>query len=96
MLRIVKMVFTPGEEEKFLGYFHASAPKIRSFPGCLSLELLRDKDHPNVFFTYSQWEKEQDLQAYRKSDLFSSTWARVKPLFQSRAEAWSVDSIWNE
>ncbi len=96
MLRIVKMVFSSGEEEQFLEYFHASAPKIRAFEGCLSLDLLRDKDHPNIFFTYSQWEKEEDLQAYRKSELFSSTWARVKPLFKCRAEAWSVDSIWNE
>ncbi len=96
MLRIVKMTFTPGEEEKFLGYFHESAPNIRSFPGCMSLELLRGKDDPNVFFTYSQWQNEEDLQAYRKSELFSSTWARVKPLFKCKAEAWSIDSIWNE
>lgn len=96
MLRIVKMVFVPKESETFLDYFHESADNIRAFPGCLSLQLLRDKDNPHIFFTYSHWNSPADLEAYRRSELFSSTWARVKPLFLEKAQAWSVDEIWHE
>jgi len=95
MLRIVQMVFTPGQEDTFLQYFHESASRIRNFPGCLSLKLLRDRSRPNIFFTYSQWETEKDLEAYRKSELFLTTWAKVKPLFEEGATAWSVDSVWD-
>lgn len=96
MLRIVKMVFKEGKEDEFLEVFRRSAPKIRQRKGCESLQLLRDKDKPNIFFTYSQWNLEKDLEAYRNSELFASTWKKVKPLFEQRAEAWSVNLLWNE
>ncbi len=96
MLRIVKMEFKLGQEDAFLTHFHASASKIKAFPGCKSLRLLRDQKNTNIFFTYSRWERPEDLEIYRRSDLFSSTWAKVKPLFLRRAEAWSVDSIWHD
>jgi len=96
MLRIVKMVFSSHSSEAFLKHFHNSAPKIRAFPGCLSLQLLRNRDQPHIFFTYSEWKSTADLEAYRKSELFTSTWARVKPLFREKPQAWSVDQIWHE
>ena len=90
------MVFAEGSPELFLKYFRESAPQIRAFPGCRSLRLLRDKEDPHIFFTYSQWETPADLETYRNSPLFATTWARVKPLFQEKAQAWSVDEIWHD
>lgn len=96
MLRIVKMVFKEGKEDEFLAIFHRSAPKIRRRNGCESLQLLRSRDKPNIFFTHSQWTLEEDLEAYRDSELFASTWKKVKPLFLQKAEAWSVNILWND
>ncbi len=91
--RIVKMEFEVNNVSTFLHNFETVKTSIRQFSGCMHLELLKDKNDPTIFFTYSHWEHEDDLENYRNSDLFKSVWATTKPLFRSKAQAWSVDSI---
>lgn len=93
MIRIVKMTFQPEKVDEFLFNFNESKTLIRAFEGVQHLELLRDKNNFNIFFTYSIWQSENHLENYRNSDLFKGVWAKTKPLFSSKPEAWSVDSI---
>jgi len=92
-VRIVKMSFEDSNIEIFLKLFNSKKEYIRNFPGCLFLELYRDKANPNVFFTYSYWENESDLENYRHSELFNAVWSQTKLLFNDKPEAWSVDKI---
>jgi len=91
--RIVKMEFRPDKVPTFLANFENVKEKIRSFPGCEFLELYQDKNNKAIFFTYSRWLEEEDLENYRKSTLFKTVWSETKPLFQERAQAWSVDTL---
>jgi len=91
--RIVKMEFKAEEISSFLANFENVKHKIRSFPGCMYLKLLRDKNDPTIYFTYSKWQEVSDLEAYRHSDLFKGVWATTKPKFRSKAQAWSVDVV---
>lgn len=93
LVRIVKMSFNSDKIDEFLSNFEANKTKIRHFEGCKFLELYRDKDNTNIFFTYSYWVSENDLNAYRDSDLFKGVWAKTKPLFNAKPEAWSVDKL---
>jgi len=95
MIRIVKMTFSPENVDAFLENFNENKTHIRNFEGVEHLELLRDKNNPNIFFTYSYWKSEEYLEKYRVSDLFKGVWKKTKPLFSADAEAWSVDSIYN-
>lgn len=88
--RIVKMEFQSDKVEDFKTIFRNSCSKIKSRPGCRHVECLQDLSRPNLFFTYSVWDKEADLQAYRESELFADVWARTKALFSGKPEAWSV------
>ncbi|OMP30556.1 putative quinol monooxygenase [Mangrovimonas sp. DI 80] len=92
-VRIVKMSFQPDKIDTFLSNFEANKTKIRAFEGCQFLELYRDKNNPNIFFTYSYWDTENDLENYRHSELFKGVWANTKPLFNAKPEAWSVDKL---
>lgn len=92
-VRIVKMSFDPDKIEEFLNNFHQNKEKIRDSKGCSFLELYQDKNKKNVYFTYSYWETEQDLEIYRNSDLFKNIWTKTKILFNKKPEAWSVDKI---
>lgn len=65
-----------------------AAPGIIAFPGCKRLELLHDIGEPGIFFTHSEWETAEDLEAYRNSAVFADVWPVVKALFAARAEAW--------
>ncbi|WP_425075317.1 putative quinol monooxygenase [Psychroserpens sp. S379A] len=92
-VRIVKMEFDPLKIDEFLSNFEVVKDKIRAFEGCQFLELYRDKHNTNVFFTYSYWTSETDLENYRHSKLFKGVWANTKPLFNAKPEAWSVDKV---
>ncbi len=92
-IRIVKLSFHPEKIEEFLENFHNNKEFIRNYPGNMFLELYQDKDNKSVFFTYSFWNTEQDLENYRHSELFKGVWAFTKTLFNDKPEAWSVDKI---
>ena len=87
------MSFEESHIEAFLNIFETNKIKIRNFKGCQFLELYRDKNNQNIFFTYSYWQSENDLENYRQSELFHTVWAKTKPLFNAKPEAWSMDRI---
>lgn len=87
------MTFKPDSVTDFLKIFDASKLYIRNMEGCTHLELLNDISSPTIFFTYSHWETENDLNNYRNSELFEGVWGKTKILFAAKAEAWSVKSL---
>lgn len=92
-VRIVKMSLKPESVTDFLDMFDRNKDRIRNFEGCQFLELYRDKTKKNIFFTYSYWEDETDLENYRNSELFATVWTETKSYFNDRPEAWSVDKV---
>lgn len=93
ILRIVKMKFKAENCAEFQALFNKYHSQIAGFRNCISVELLRDINDPTIFFTYSKWENESDLNNYRESELFKSVWSQTKALFEEKAEAWSVEKI---
>ena len=91
IIRIVKMTFDQQRTDEFLNIFDESKQLIRAMKGCSRLELLNDINSPNIYFTYSYWNSENDLDNYRNSALFADVWTRTKVLFSAKAEAWSVE-----
>lgn len=92
-VRIVKMRFQEDKIDIFLEKFNVIKENIRHFEGNQFLELYQDKNDNRIFFTYSYWNTEEDLENYRKSDLFNEVWTFTKALFSDKPEAWSVDKI---
>jgi autoinducer 2-degrading protein len=90
IIRIVQMEFEEELIPQFLEIFAASREKIRSFPGCTHLQLLQGEADPRVFFTYSHWQAEGDLDSYRNSDLFRGVWRNTRKLFSAAPKAWSL------
>lgn len=93
IIRTVKMTFDPEKVGDFIKIFEFAHHKIEAFPGCKGVDLYRDLAQQNVLITISLWESLQHLDAYRKSELFKSTWEETKKLFIDRADAWSLEKI---
>ncbi|MBL0308261.1 MAG: antibiotic biosynthesis monooxygenase [Bacteroidetes bacterium] len=93
LIRIVKMTFAEGKADDFIAEFNRRKSFIAASEGCAGVDLLRDINTPNVFFTYSKWKDEASLEAYRNSPLFDSTWETVKKWFADRPEAWSMRTM---
>lgn len=85
------MHFTEAGVEEFLEIFNANKEAIRNFEGCSHLQLLRDQDDPTVYTTLSHWESGENLENYRKSELFGKVWGRVKSLLSERTIAFSLE-----
>ncbi len=93
IIRLVRMTLRPDALEVFLERFDASSPQIRAFPGCRHLELWQHARHPHIVSTYSLWDDAAALEGYRRSTLFRTTWAEVKPLFAAPPEARSHTAL---
>ena len=88
--RIVRMNFSEAGVEEFIQIFEENKIAIRNFPGCTQLRLMKDEQDPLCFTTLSEWNAPSDLENYRKSELFSKVWGRVKRLFSERTQAFSL------
>jgi len=87
------MSFEPGNIEAFKAIFEANWQYIKGFEGCSHVELLQDESTPSIFFTYSLWQSEGHLNAYRNSELFGRVWGATKVLFNDKPQAWSVREV---
>lgn len=94
VIRLVRMHFSPETSAQFLAIFEEMNQHIRAFEGCRGLELYREIDDAHSFTTYSLWDSLEHLETYRKSDLFKSTWAKVKPLMRSKPSAVSYERVY--
>jgi quinol monooxygenase YgiN len=88
--RIVKLDFKTEHIQEFKSLFEESKEKIISQKGCEKLEMLQDVNTKNIFFTYSLWASEEDLNNYRTSPLFAGIWSKTKVLFNEKPMAWST------
>jgi heme-degrading monooxygenase HmoA len=93
LVRIVKMSFHEENIPAFLENFDVMKEHIRNSEGNQFLELYQDATNKCVFFTYSYWNTEEDLNNYRKSALFDEVWTFTKKLFNDKPEAWSVNKL---
>jgi quinol monooxygenase YgiN len=91
--RIVKMSFKTENIEVFKAIFKTNKQHILNFDGCIHVELLKDENNANIFFTLSFWENEDALNAYRSSELFNRVWSSTKALFNDKPEAWSLAAV---
>ena len=87
------MTFKKAEVDAFLELFHSTKEKIRNFEGCEHLELLQDLHEPNIFVTYSHWQSEAHLNAYRESPLFGQVWKDTKAKFADKPIAFSSEKV---
>ena len=86
-------IYVSVPEEYVRGIFKTNKDIITTFDGCHSVELLRDINTQNIFFTYSTWDSENSLNRYRESNTFKDIWSKTKPLFSNKAKAWSLEEI---
>lgn len=89
--RIVKLTFHADKSGDFEALFHKYKEKIADFPGCRMLRMYGQMEVKGVYFTYSHWETEGDLEKYRQSPLFDEVWRQTKSMFCAKPEAWTLD-----
>ncbi|ACF14489.1 Antibiotic biosynthesis monooxygenase [Chloroherpeton thalassium ATCC 35110] len=93
IIRLVKMSFQPQESTRFLSLYKQVHPKILSFPGCVSVELLHEVHDEHAYTTYSLWQNNDALEAYRQSDFFKATWTEVRKMLRSKTLAISYRKV---
>lgn len=93
LIRLVRMQFRPQDVATFLALYEHVEPIIAAQPGCRSVQLVRQIDDPAAFATWSVWDDQIALDAYRRSDFFRGFWPEVRALFRAPAEAVSFEQV---
>lgn len=93
--RIVKLEFQEDKVDDFLRFFDTIKNIVNEFPGCYGMKLYQDVDRPNIIMTYSHWDCQESLNKYRNSEQFGMIWPKIKPWFNAKPEAWSVEAYFN-
>ena len=91
--RIVRLAFEIEKEKEFLMVFENHQVHMHNSGFCRALNLKKDIDLEGVFFTHSIWDSEEALNNYRSSVYFQDIWARIKPWFVERAQAWTLTNV---
>ena len=93
--RLVTMTFNKEQVPAFLEVFELFKPRIAHFEGCIDLKLIQNLENPSEISTLSQWESEDHLNRYRKSELFGEVWPLTKKMFarQPTAVSFAVISV---
>jgi heme-degrading monooxygenase HmoA len=92
IVRIVQLPIEPGslKGEKFEALFQEYKSAILDTTGCQRVQLLAADI---CYFTYSWWDSETDLNAYRDSTTFGVVWPKTKALFSGKPQAWTCNSL---
>lgn len=93
IVRIVKLTIKNENLEECLAFTTSMQARVKAFEGCQKLELMQDVKHKQIIFSYSHWDSETALNHYRYSPFFKESWAKLKPWFQEKPEAWSMEII---
>jgi quinol monooxygenase YgiN len=93
LTRIVKLNISSNHIEDFINLFNDNKSKILNFSGCNHVEIMREFDNENIFFTYSHWQNTSSLEKYRESSTFKEIWKKTKTYFCDKPEAWSLKKI---
>lgn len=95
LVRIVQLTFQEDRIPDFLNHFETVKTQINEFPGCLGMKLLIDHNEPTRVMTYSEWENQESLNAYRDSKTFGEIWPTIKQWFAAPPQAWSTSVHFN-
>lgn len=91
--RIVMLNFQPNKVAEFLEIFTQNKQLLAKSNGCIRLEIFESTSDNDTYFTISNWQSEEHLERYRQSDLFKEIWSKVKPLFNNKAQAWTLKTL---
>lgn len=91
--RIVMLNFQPNKVAEFLEIFTQNKQLLAKSNGCIRLEIFESTSDNDTYFTISNWQSEEHLERYRQSDIFKEIWSKVKPLFNNKAQAWTLKTL---
>lgn len=61
----VEIKSKPGEGDKLVALFKDLLPDTRKYDGCISIDLYRNQDDPDVVILVEQWESAEHHTSYR-------------------------------
>ena len=93
IIRLIHIKIDPSEMEKALQVWKQEcAPLMIQQKGCISEKLLRCRE-AHELISYSEWDSEADIEAYRNSDAHKEIVRHARALKGSKAEVKLYDLV---
>ncbi len=69
--------------------------EVRRVSGCMHNDIFRDKNKDNVFYSYTIWNSEEDIEKYLNSQYYKEIWNDLWDYFKIEPQAWKIDNIFD-
>jgi quinol monooxygenase YgiN len=80
---LARWTVVPGREDEFVELWRELGERtLRDFPSARGT-LLRDREQPNVFFSFGPWEDEAIVGRWRASPAFQAAQAGMRAMLES-------------
>ena len=69
VIRIIQVTFPPEQAARAeRNWKESCAPILIRHPGCMRAEMLRGKENPGEYISYSEWNSQESIQKYLQSE----------------------------
>jgi heme-degrading monooxygenase HmoA len=94
VVRIIYVTFPPDQAEKAERNWRESCgPLMIRQPGCLAEELLRSKDNPGEYVSFSEWDSEESINAYLASEAHQEIKRHNRNITGARVEVKTYERV---
>lgn len=69
-----------GDSEALADQYRQRSRLVEQQPGCLGVEILRNRNDPDEFVVYTRWHTEADYQNYRRSSAYRHAHQRISDI----------------
>lgn len=76
---------------KFRDTFTNYQSQIKDFKGCMQHDIFCDKEKEEIYYSYTIWDSEKNLNKYRKSTLLKEINTNIIQYCSKDPQAWTID-----
>jgi heme-degrading monooxygenase HmoA len=93
VVRIIHVTFPPDQAEAERTWKECCAPIMIRQHGCLSEQLLRSRDAPGDYISYSVWDSDESIRAYLQSEDHQTIKRHNANIKGARVEVKNYDAV---
>lgn len=86
-------------KEQYIDSFRKRVPvisnEVRRVSGCMHNDIFRDRNNDNIFYSYTIWSSEEDIERYLKSMYYKEIWGDIWDYFKKEPMAWKIDNMFD-
>ena len=95
IIRVVKIPIKDASINSFIKRIPIISNEVRRVSGCIHNDIFRDKMKENIFYSYTIWNSDEDIEKYLGSQYYKDIWGDLWDYFEGTPKSWKIDNIFD-